>query len=309
MSDSFVRERARDDFNRARNLEGFSKIFKILKPEKRYLLSFDEVKDLLKPKNETYKGMRSVPLSKIVGSEGRYLDFNNSYLPRHSHTRSRWENIDQAHLKDIILPPVKLYEIGRVYFVRDGNHRVSVAKLQGVLDIDAEVIELSSEIHIDPKMTTADLRKQVIQYEKDRVFNETELCEIISRDDLNFTETGLYRIILKHIEVHKYFLNENQEEEIPFVEAGKSWYQNLYLPIVELIIQEGLTSRFPGRTPSDLYIWIINHWDGLKKQYGQAVNIQFATTDYANTFGKGFFKRVSDCFLKIVRVFRELFKS
>ena len=94
------------------------------------MLSFNDVKKILKPQNEVYAGMQIVPINKIVGSEGRYQDFDNHFLPRTNLLKSRWARVDEAHLNDIVLPPIQLYEIGGLYFVRDGNHRVSVAKMQ-----------------------------------------------------------------------------------------------------------------------------------------------------------------------------------
>jgi len=122
---------ASEDFSKARFKAMFSRIQHFMNTDKDNLLSFNDVKEILKPRNETYKGMRVVPLDRIVGSEGRYRDFNKFFFPRSDHLRQRWERVDMAHIKDIILPPIQLYEIGGVYFVRDGNHRVSVARAQG----------------------------------------------------------------------------------------------------------------------------------------------------------------------------------
>ncbi|MFP4331526.1 MAG: transcriptional regulator, partial [Spirochaetaceae bacterium] len=165
MSD-FTDNEAREDFNRARMHEVFSGIFHILNRDKRRLLSLDEVKEVVRPRGETYRGMQTVPISRIVGSEGRYRDFNKGFLPKHERLRGRWTSIDRAHLQDVILPAIKLYEIGGVYFVRDGNHRVSVAKAQGVMAIDAEVTSLDSEIELPEDITQDKLRKAVIEHER-----------------------------------------------------------------------------------------------------------------------------------------------
>ena len=77
----------------------------------------------------------------------------------------RWMRVDVAHYQDIILPPIKIFEIGGVYFVRDGNHRVSVAKAKGGEFIDAEVTSLTSAIAITPEMSLDQLREAVIDFE------------------------------------------------------------------------------------------------------------------------------------------------
>lgn len=299
MGSSFVDSRARDDFNRARSRQTLSRILNLLSPDRQELLSLQDVRDLLRPKGESYVGMRTVPIDQIVGSEGRYKDFDHTFLPRHEYIRKRWENVDKAHLQDVILPPIKLYEIGGVYFVRDGNHRVSVARAQGVMSIDAEVISLSSEIAIRAGMTRQDLKRAVIEYEKGHAFENSELGKIISPDELIFTATGRYEEILKHIQVHKYFLNLTRKDEIPFVEAGKSWYAKVYRPIIDLIEEENLLSRFPGRTSSDLYMWLIKHWDDLKRKYGNNFPLRQAVEDYAEKYGKSALRRTREFFASL----------
>jgi hypothetical protein len=150
--DSMIKQKAAEDFSRARLKEFFSRIMHFMHKDRTKLLSLNDVKKILKPQNETYRGMQTVPINLIVGSEGRYRDFDKFFLPKSDSLRSRWERVDEARLSDIILPPIQLYEIGGVYFVRDGNHRVSVAKAQGIEAVDAEVISLSTEIQITPSM-------------------------------------------------------------------------------------------------------------------------------------------------------------
>jgi hypothetical protein len=93
-----------------------------------------------------YRGVQQVPVSKIIGSVDRYHDFDRRFLPTQSHTRPRWESVDIAHHTDVQLPPVQLYKVGEAYFVKDGNHRVSVAKEQGADYIDAEVIDCPTTV-------------------------------------------------------------------------------------------------------------------------------------------------------------------
>lgn len=296
--DRLVEQEASNDFNRARTKETFSRILNILSPSRQELLSLQEVREILRPRSEHYKGMQTVPISRIVGSEGRYRDFNKGFLPKRESLRRRWTSIDKAHLTDVILPAIKLYEIGGVYFVRDGNHRVSVAKAQGVQAIDAEVISLGSEVSLDPNLTRERLQQAVISYEKRIFMEETGFDRIIPDYDLNFTATGRYDAILDHIHHHKYYINQSRSEEIPFDVALRSWYDNVFRPIVDIIERERLLSHFPGRTTADLYVWIVKHWDELKKKYGQSYPLETAAQDYKNRFGRGFWQRVKDRLLR-----------
>jgi len=292
MGSNFITLQASEDFTRARGKALLSQIQNFLNTDRDNLLSFHDVKDILKPKNEVYMGNRTVPIKQIAGSEGRYHDFNKFFLPRKEHLRYRWQRVDEAHIGDIILPPILLYEIGGIYFVRDGNHRVSVSKMQNVEFIDAEVIKLSTEVNLKPSMTTDELRIALIEYEKNIFYTETLFGDLTGYKDLNFSSPGRYDVIYNHILVHKYYLNENIEKEIPFNDALVSWYNNVYNPIIKVIRDHWLLVNFPGRTEADLYVWIIKHWDFLKKKYG-TYSLSNAAMDFSKKYGqdKGKFTR------------------
>jgi len=300
-----ITQQAYADFSRARGKAVLSQIQNFLNTDRDKLLSFNDVKDILKPKNEVYRGSQTVPIKLIAGSEGRYHDFNKYFLPRKEHLRQRWQRVDEAHIKDIILPPIALYEIGGVYFVRDGNHRVSVAKTQDVEFIDADVTSLSTEINIKPSMTTDELREALVEYEKNIFYNETQFGKLTGYLALDFSSPGRYDVIYNHILVHKYYLNENMEEELPFNDALVSWYNNVYNPVITIIREQWLLVNFPGRTEADLYVWIIKHWDFLKKKYG-TYSLAKAAGDFSKKYGqdKGKFLRflalLADRFLRML---------
>jgi len=277
--------RATEDFNRARNRAILSRIQHFLNADKDNLLSLNDVKEILKPKNEVYRGMQAVPISKIIGSEGRYRDFNKYFLPRREFLRYRWESVDLAQIRDIPLPAIQLYEIGGVYFVRDGNHRVSVVGSQGGEAIDAEVTSLSTEIEMDPSMTVEELKAEVIKYEKKIFYEKTSFGELTGDTNLDFTHPGCYDVIYNHILVHKYYLNQNLQEELPFDKALVSWYNNVYCPIIKIIDEDMLCLNFPGRSPSDLYVWIVKHWDYLKKSNGLNYSVAEASRDFSVKYG------------------------
>ncbi|MDR1279133.1 MAG: transcriptional regulator [Treponema sp.] len=284
MKKNDLKLRAAGDFSRARGKALLTRIQHFLGPGQDRLLSFDDVKDILKPNNQVYQGTQTVPIKLIVGSEGRYRDFNKYFLPRSEHLRNRWERVDEAHIMDIILPAIQLYEIGGVYFVRDGNHRVSVAKAQEVEFIDAEVISLASKISINPSMTIEDLTSALIAYEKKTFYAETRFGELTGCEDLDFTSPGRYDVIYNHILGHKYFLNQHTSEEIPFPHALVSWYSKVYRPVIDIIKEQWLFLHFPGRSPSDLYVWIVKHWDFLKKKYG-VYSLADAAQDFSKKYG------------------------
>ena len=280
MQSNIFQFQAQEDFVKARNKAWINDLQNLMNPDKKKLLSFNDVKKILKPQNEVYAGLKVVPIKKIVGSEGRYNDFDNRFLPRSNELKQRWMNVDQAHLSDVVLPPIQLYELGGLYFVRDGNHRVSVAKAQGVEFIDAEVISLQSEIQLPATVQQATLLEAVITYEKRVFYNETHFGDLTDCWDLDFTATGRYDVIYNHILVHKYFINEQQSSEIAFTDALVSWYTTVYLPVIAVIEKYRLLADFKNRTKSDIYVWVVKHWDRLKQKNGNDYSLDAATKDF-----------------------------
>ena len=226
---------AESDFARARNKALFNEIQHLLTPEEAAMISLKAVRKVIKTQSETYIGMKVIPINKIVGSEGRYRDFDNQFFPKRSIIKERWEHVDEAVIKDIVLPPIKVYELGGLYFVRDGNHRVSVAKSKGVEFIDAEVVSLQTEIKLSPARTLNGMMKQIISYEKRNFYFETNFGDITDYWVLDFSTAGQYDVIYNHILTHKYFINQNQTEEIPMEDAILSWFNNVYLPVITTI--------------------------------------------------------------------------
>jgi len=280
VSDSGFASMARSDFGRMRNRETITRILSLLKAQRDEMLSLGDVRSLLRPESETYRGMQTIPLARIAGSEGRYRDFNRAFLPRHDKLMRRWISVDVAHYKDVHLPPIKVFEIGGSYFVRDGNHRVSVAKAQGAEFIDAEVISLATEIAVTPGMTLEALKRAVIAFEKARFEDATGLQRQRPDGRIQLTEVGRYDELLGHIREHKWYINQRRPTEIPFEEAAASWYDTVYFPIIRIIRESRLLARFPRSTEADLYVYVGRHWGELGKRYGPLFTLEEAAEDF-----------------------------
>lgn len=261
----FLSQQSAEDFNKAKNRAKMQSLFNKLTWKNSDLLSLYEVTKIIKPKKETYLGMRTIEIDRIIGSEGRYRDFSYAFYPKREMLRSRWTSIDKARLSDVILPPISVYSLGGYYFVRDGNHRVSVAKSMGVEYIDAEVVELDSEIKLEPGMTMKQLRQRVVDYER-QAFIEQYRPSYLPMGEIVFTTPGSYPEMVNHILVHKYYINQNVKGEISFEDAAKSWYKNVYAPIVRQIREDNLMFYFPGNAEGDLYMWLVRRWDEMKKE-------------------------------------------
>jgi hypothetical protein len=134
-------------------------------------------------------------------------------------------------------------------------------------------------------MTTEQLREELVTYEKNVFYEKTKFGELTGDMSLDFSVPGRYDDIYNHILMHKYFLNENEEKEIPFSEALVSWYNKVYSPAIDIIRGQWLLAHFPGRTEGDLYVWIVKHWDFLKKKYG-GYSLAEAAGDFSRKYGK-----------------------
>lgn len=288
----YSRTQAENDFAKAKNKAFFNEIQHLLSPEEASLISLNDVKKLIRPKNETYIGVKTIPIDKIVGSEGRYQDFDNRFFPKNSHLKNRWERVDEAAIQSIDLPAIKVYEIAGLYFVRDGNHRVSVAKARGVEFIDAEVVSLQSEIVLYKPDNINDMVKQILNYEKRVFYTETAFGDITDYWCLDFSRPGRYDVIYNHILTHKYYLNINKKEEISLEDAILSWFKTVYFPLVNIIQEKHIMHYFPKRTLSDLYVWVVRYWDDLKQKFGEEIPMDEAVSKFRKKYRIPIHKRI-----------------
>ena len=286
MSQSYLSSQTDDDFSKAHSKALINEIQHLLNPEEAKLISLQDIKTLLRPKSEVYKGMQVIPVDHIVGSEGRYSDFDNHFFPKSNFLKNRWEHVDMAHYQDIILPAISVYELGGLYFVRDGNHRVSVAKSKHIENIDAEVVCLQSEIKLKPGSTKKQMIRQVLDYEKRVFYAETNFGDITDYWCLDFSTPGQYDVVYNHILCHKYYINSTQTEEIPMEEAILSWFHNVYLPVTKVIASRKIIKRFKGRTNADLYLFLIKYWDELKQKFGNEFPLEDAAKGFTEQYGK-----------------------
>ncbi len=111
---------------------------------RRLLLSSERRRRTFPASAAMYRGRRTVEVSRIVGSVGKHDQFDPNFMPLSGASAEKWKRIDRAFRLGVELPAVSLLELGGDYFVSDGNHRVSVARFQGVEWIDAEVTESKS---------------------------------------------------------------------------------------------------------------------------------------------------------------------
>ena len=255
-------EQSDRDFSRARRKAFLRRIGAYLRrdPGSNQLLSFDEVKGALGAISQVYLGMREVPVSKIVGSVGRHRDFDRAFLPSKPDLGTRWRRIDEIMDRGEELPPISLYKIGDAYFVRDGNHRVSVARQRGVEMIDAEVIELRSRVPVDSALTARDLLHKL---EHRHLLERLPIDRVLPEIEVEFSDVADYRRLATFIEAHGFRVSHLWKRYVSPEEVLRDWYEYGYRPISEMIREDRILDAFPDRTELDLYLWIVYHRERL----------------------------------------------
>ena len=212
------------------------------------LKSFKEVQKNEGAYETRDRGIRSVRLANIVGSVGRYNDFDERFRIRSHVPVERLEKIKNRMRSGKILPPVKLYQIKNEYYALDGNHRIAAANELGYDEIQAKVTEF-----IPSKGSLENL----LYREKAEFDDQTQLPHTIE-----LTDFGQYELLLEQISQHRKYLAGKSAGPVSLPEAAKDWYATVYQPLVAIIKKGHLIEHFPGRTLADLYTFIsVHQWE------------------------------------------------
>jgi hypothetical protein len=277
-SSARIAHEARVDFDRARRRAFLSDLAALMRRRPNWLISYTEVERELPIQGQVYRGVRTIPLAAVRGSVDRYHDFDRNFLPKQAFTRARWESVDRAGLADISLPAIEVYQVGEVYFVKDGNHRVSVARRRGMEYIDADVIECQTLV---PLAADTDPRDLLRLAEYARFLESTHLDKLRPGCAIEFTALGRYDLLREHISAHRWFLGVTYGRPFAWDEAVLSWYDTVYRPLVAVIRSYGVMDLFPHRTEGDLYLWIVEHRYYLSLQQGAEVDSATAVQSFA----------------------------
>jgi len=238
------------------------------------LLSYDEVRRRLRGVESAEQRREEVPLDAIVGSVGRYSDFNRAFLPLRDSNQQRWTGVRDAMWGQRGVPPIEVYKIGEVYFVKDGNHRVSVARQQGLKFLEAYVTEVKTSVPVEPDLQPDDL---IIKEEYADFLEQTNLHRLRPDSELSVSVPGQYEKFLEHISVHRYYMGLDEDRPVPYEEAVIHWFDTIYTPIADLVRERGLLQDFPGRTPADLYIWLTEYQAELEQALGWSLTPKAVT--------------------------------
>lgn len=268
-------------FQNARLRAFWDEVLALVQGKPAELLSFEDIRARLRLREENYRGLQEVPLNQIAGSVGRYREFTSKYLPKQNKMQERWSRVYAQASGMMGLPPIEVYKVGDVYFVRDGNHRVSVARQLGAKTIQAHVTELPTSIALRPGMSEEEL---------DNVTAYAEFLDITRlpytrphHQPMTLSEISRYDDLLGHINLHRAVMESTLGEPVSIEDAAADWYDNVYRPAVTLIRKYDMLKYMPKRTEGDLYLWMIDHLREVKEAYGeeaQARTFSDALVDY-----------------------------
>ena len=255
---------AKNEFHRARMRGALAAVSARLNGKSIALLSFNDVAAKLKITGQATRGIETIPLHAIVGSVGRYNDFTRTFLPRNTADAERWASVRLAG-PVANLPPIDVYKIGEVYFVLDGNHRVSIAMQHHLAYIDAHVVEVRTKVALSPD---DDPVRLIIKSEYADFMERTGIDQLRPEADLLVSVPGQYETLENLIEVHRFFIEMAQGVELTDQEAVCRWYDEAYLPMVTAVRAQGILRYFPGRTETDFYVWLAKHQALLRNELG-----------------------------------------
>lgn len=284
------RSQAVSDFRQARRKANMQKILARFAGRDDELLPYEEVRKKLKAVESGRRELKEIPLDSIIGSAGRYTDFTRSFLPQHDSDENRWAGVYEAMMSDAGLPPIEVFQVGDTFFVLDGHHRVSIARQMGAPSIEAYVRHVATKVPLSPEDRPDDL---ILKSEHANFLDRTRIDKLRSESNIQVTEPGQYEVLEEHISVHRYFMGIDQGREISYEEAVLHWFDEIYMPIVEVIRERGILREFPGRTETDLFLWISEHHAALEEALEWEIDLDSAAVDLVDEISPDAMKAAS----------------
>jgi hypothetical protein len=243
---------AQTDFSRARRRRVLERLAARLRREPagfHVILPFEEVVEALGYRGERYLGLQTIPLDSILGSVGRARDFDRSFRPTSRRTRKRWERMATAARRGEAFPPIDVYRIGEVHFVKDGHHRVSIARAQGLPDIDAYVTDVMTELGVDRKITLRDLPLK----SHERLFFERVPLPREARQQIRLDQENAFAMLAEQVEAWGFRLIQELREPLDRRGVAERWFRDEYEPVVAMLREADLIGK---RTETEAYMAI-----------------------------------------------------
>ncbi|MDP8968410.1 MAG: chromosome partitioning protein ParB [Actinomycetota bacterium] len=247
----FPTQDAQDDFLRVRRRRVFAQLTALLRLEPGdvdVMLSFDEVVDALGRVGERDVGVTSIPIETIVGTVDRGKEFDREFRPTSSRARARFERIAEAARRGASMPPIDVYRVGELHFVRDGHHRVAVARAHRRDTIDAHVVEVVTRVPADSSMKLGDLPLK----SHERLFHERVPLPPDARARIALTDPVQFGALAEGVEAWGYRLIQHDERYLDRPQTALRWFHEEYVPVVSMLREAELIGR--RETETDAYL-------------------------------------------------------
>ncbi|HEX4760677.1 MAG TPA: hypothetical protein VH256_07750 [Thermoleophilaceae bacterium] len=249
----FHRVDAQSDFGRARRHRALSRLSARLRREPddvHLILPFEEVVDALGFAGEKRLGLQSIALDSIVGTVDRGREFDRDFRPTSGRSRRRWENIALAERSGKSMPPIDVYRVGELHFVKDGHHRVSVARAQGRDTIDAYVTDVITRVGPEREIRLADLPLK----SHERLFFERVPLAQELRAHVRPTNRSAYACLAEGVEAWGFRLIQATGEPLSREDVAERWYHEEYEPVVEMLKEAGVCGH---GSETDAYMAVV----------------------------------------------------
>ena len=247
----FPRADAEADCRKARRRQVLAQMASRLKGHhsaSRGSLSFDEVVGALGRREEQSVGLQVINIKDIVGSVDKVRDFDPRFRPTSGRSRERWERLAEGVRRGESFPPIDVYQVGDMYFIRDGHHRVSVFRALGFSTIEADVTKVRTLLTPDKITTREDLSRKEFR----RLMIERIPLSPVARKHIRLTRGEDYPRLAEMVEAWAARRAWSGQEHLDRVSAVQRWYDEEFVPVSGMIEDAGL--RHPDETAADAYL-------------------------------------------------------
>jgi hypothetical protein len=252
----FTAADAQEDFQRARRRQLMSQLARRVSRDPGdvdVILPFDEVVAALGRVEERYVGLQAIELSTVLGTVGRERGgFDRQFRPTTARVRARWERIANAARRGEPLPPISVYRIGDVHFVRDGHHRVSVARALGRDTIEAYVVEVVTRVGAERSLRVGDLPLK----SHERLFHERVPLPTRARERIRLGDPWDFGRLAEGVEAWAFRAMQDRAEFVDRHTAARLWFEEEYVPVVEMLREAGMIG---DGTETEAYLRIVAH--------------------------------------------------
>jgi hypothetical protein len=238
------------DFSRARRRRALARLSARLRraDDVDHILPFEEVVQALGRLGERRLGLEVIPLDSIIGTVDRSREFDREFRPTSPRVRERWQRINLAQRKGQAMPPIDVYRIGELHFVKDGHHRVSVAHALGHRDIEAYVTEVLTEVGADREIRMRDLPLKSHQ----RLFFERVPLPAEARQRIHLSDEWRYAALAEAVEAWAFRASQARGQELSRPEAAEAWFRDEYEPVVAMLREAQLVQK--GVSDTEAYM-------------------------------------------------------